>query len=173
MGNFMYGRDTSEDTVINFDINRYLGRWFQIANLPLIYENDCNGAIADYSWNKELNGMRIINTCLVNNEEKRSREGIAFIEYNNKYDRSKLKVKFIDDGPKNDFYSWYYVLYTDYCNYSIVGSPCKKYLWILSREPKIPRCDFIKLCDFVLNKGYCLDSLQTSYDSVYNCKHSK
>ena len=147
----------------NFVLNKYLGRWYEIAKKPFPMEKDCNFAEANYTWSPEENVMLIRNTCLDENRNvKRESLGRARIpDMNNK---SRLKVKF--SGPD----AWpgegdYVVLYSDYDKYAIVGGG--PFLWILSRQMKIPKEDVPMLLNKVKSFGYDPDKVMSNRRLLY------
>ena len=154
----------------NFDIPRYLGRWYEIAKLGTIpFEKDCVFATADYSLlSASTNKLIIKNTCLdANRDIIRVSVGEARIPDMN--DKSKLKVKFLE-MPSTILESNYYCYWTDYLNYSIVGSPGfeeVKYLWILSRRPTIPKEDIPFLLEKVKEFGYDPDLVMANSHVIY------
>lgn len=120
------------ETVESVDIQKYLGKWYEIALLPNSFEEGCHCTTAEYSL-LDSETIRVVNTC---NEDSADGEvdqanGKAFIvegSYN-----SKLKVQFF--WPfKGDY--WILELDKDYKNV-LVGSPSREYLWILSRSPQL------------------------------------
>jgi apolipoprotein D and lipocalin family protein len=147
---------------MNFNLERYLGTWYEIAKIPFKWEIGCTFAKANYSWDSVNNVMLVRNDCLDENRNlKYSRSGYAYIE--NVNDMSKLRIKF-NDGLPADPEGYYWVLYTDYDNYAIVsGGPVEKnYLWILSRTPTIPKEDARWLLNKVETFGYNPNKLLTN-----------
>ena len=140
------------ETEKDFDISRYLGQWYEIGKLPFPFEKDCYYAEAFYEWDEKNQYMLIRNSCLDKNR-KVIRESLGRARVPDPNDKSKLKVKFF--GPD----AWpgegdYYVIYTDYDNYSIVGDSERRFLWILSRTKKIPKEDVPMLLFKVKDAGY-------------------
>ena len=116
------------------NIERYMGTWYEIARYENRFEKGCIGATATYT--KSDTGMDVINRCLneqgtITNEAK----GRAYVV--EKSDNTKLRVSFF--WP---FYGDYWVikLGNEY-QYSVVGEPSRKYLWILSRNKKLSEKD--------------------------------
>ena len=131
-------------TVKNFDVGRYMGRWYEVAKIPFVWEVGCEYATADYSWDEEKQVIHVKNTCYDENKTvKRVSKGVARIPDPN--DPSKLIVTF-EENPNDS--GDYFLNFTDYTQYAIVGSPTKSYVWILSRTPTIPKKDL----PFLLNK---------------------
>lgn len=115
-----------------FDINRYLGKWYEIARLDFKFEKNLNNTTAEYSL-KPNGTIKVINRGYnyVSKEWKQSVGKAKFASSNNE---ARLKVSFF--GP---FYAAYNViaLDPDY-RYAMVAGKNLEYLWILSREKTIP-----------------------------------
>lgn len=110
------------------DLNRYLGRWYELGSYPNPFQEGCSATHADYSLPPE-GGLRVLNSCrkggLTGKEE--IAEGRAEIVEGS--GNAKLKVSFF--GP---FYGDYWVLdHAPDFSWSIVGEPSGRYLWLLSR----------------------------------------
>jgi apolipoprotein D and lipocalin family protein len=142
-----------QKTIKPFDPQRYSGKWYEIARYDnLIYERYCYGAIAEYEWNSNKEILGVKNTCIgPNNESIRESYGSATIR--NQNEPGKLVIQFQDMGPV-DTRGDYWVHWTDYDRYSIVGSPSGTYLWILSRYNRVPVTDLKFLLDKVCEFGY-------------------
>ena len=113
-------------------VDRYLGRWYEIARYDNGFEKDCEGVTADYSLNDD-NTIKVVNTChkFAPDGEASTGDGEAYIVDGS--DNAKLRVSFF--GP---FYGDYWVLnHADDYSWSIVGEPSGRYLWILSRTATI------------------------------------
>jgi apolipoprotein D and lipocalin family protein len=118
--------------VENFDVSRYLGKWYEIARLDHSFERGMERVTAEYSL-REDGGIRVINSGYsTKSGERRVAEGKAFFVS----DRTKghLKVSFF--GP---FYGSYVVFELDQAGYeyAFVTSYDRSYLWLLSRKPEI------------------------------------
>ena len=124
------------ETVDHVDLERYMGRWYEIALIPNWFEKKCvSGATADYSLMK--NGMvRVVNRCMTSNGPSEV-VGVAWVV--DKESQSKLKVSFF---PLARYFKWfggdYYILFVDEnYTFAVVGSPSLKYLWLLARETTV------------------------------------
>ena len=112
------------------DLNRYLGRWYEIARYENRFERDCEGVTAEYTLRSD-GLIGVLNTCREHTPGGRARssEGRAKIVAGS--DNAKLRVSFF--GPF--FFGDYWVLdHADDYAWAIVGEPSGKYLWILHRE---------------------------------------
>lgn len=120
------------EPVGNFKLERYLGKWYEIARLDHSFERGLSRVSANYSMRSD-GGVKVINRGYsAENSRWKEAEGKAYFVENT--DLGYLKVSFF--GP---FYGAYIVFALDHENYqySLVSGPDKSYLWILSRSPKI------------------------------------
>ena len=120
------------EPVSNFQLNNYLGKWYELARIDFRQEKNLDNTTANYSLND--NGtVKVINKGynVVKNEWKEAKGKAKFRGEENV---GALKVSFF--GP---FYSGYNVLAIDKnYKYVLVGGKNLDYLWILSREKTIP-----------------------------------
>ncbi|MEN6318463.1 MAG: lipocalin family protein [Syntrophaceae bacterium] len=118
--------------VDNFKLERYLGKWYEIARLDHSFERGLTRVTADYSL-QDNGGVRVLNRgySLKENTWKEV-EGKAYFVKGS--DQGYLKVSFF--GP---FYGSYIVFELDHENYqyALVCGPKKSYLWILARVPEM------------------------------------
>lgn len=137
----------------NFNPFDYQGKWYEIARYPtLVWEQDCETAEANYVWDAENSQLLVENVCLDQYQKfKRSRTGRAKLV--DPMDKSKLMLKFTDGLPAGPE-SPYWVIRTDYVNYSIVSEPTKKFLWVLTREPDLYSEDIPYVKDAVRRLGF-------------------
>ena len=118
--------------VDNFNLEKYLGKWYEIARLDHSFERGATRVTADYSL-RDDGGVRVLNRGYSAKETSwKEAEGKAYFVKG--FDQGYLKVSFF--GP---FYGSYIVFELDHENYqySLVCGPDKSYLWILIRNPKI------------------------------------
>jgi apolipoprotein D and lipocalin family protein len=118
--------------VDNFKLERYLGRWYEIARLDHSFERGLSRVTADYSL-RDDGGVRVLNRGYSERDNTwKEVEGKAY--FVNGPEQGYLKVSFF--GP---FYGSYVVFDLDHENYqySLVCGPDKSYLWILARKSKI------------------------------------
>ena len=128
-----------EQVVAHLDLDKYSGKWFEIARKPLVWETACAFAEAMYDFDVKDNVMHVANVCLSENgHEMFRRTGVAHRA--DKNDTSgKLRLNFTDHMP-NDGESDYWVLFTDYTSFALVGNADKSKLWILSRTKNMSTC---------------------------------
>lgn len=116
------------EPVSPFELERYLGKWYEIARLDHSFERGLTEVTATYSM-REDGGVRVINQGVDENGESSLAEGKAY--FTGDSNRAALKVSFF--GP---FYGGYNVamLDEDY-SMSLVIGPNTDYAWILARSP--------------------------------------
>ncbi len=114
------------------DLDRYLGRWYEIARLENSFEKNCEGVTADYS-RRDDGRIKVVNACRVGAPDGKIRAAEGKARIADAATNAKLEVSFF--GP---FWGDYWILdLTDDYSRSIVGEPSGRYLWILSRTPTI------------------------------------
>ena len=125
------GIPSGTQAITGFELDRYLGQWYEIARLDHSFERGLECVTANYSL-RDDDGVRVINRGY-NAEEQAwdEAEGRAyFIEEKNV---GRLKVSFF--GP---FYGGYNILALDAdYQWALVSGPNRDYLWILSRSPQM------------------------------------
>jgi lipocalin len=129
-----------------FDLNRYLGKWYEIARLPAWFEKDMTHVTATYTLKK--NGM-----VRVENAGKKNRKPKVAIG----------KAKFASEANvgflKVAFFLWFYADYkiidldTAGYQYAMVGSSYD-YLWILCRKSKLDQKIFNTLIEKAQKLGF-------------------
>lgn len=118
--------------VTGFDLNRYLGTWYEIARLDHSFERGLQNVSAEYTL-KPDGDIAVFNRGY-NTTEKRweAEEGNAKFVGDPRL--GSLKVSFF--GP---FYGGYHILALDHdYRYAMLTGPSRKYLWILAREQTLP-----------------------------------
>ncbi len=115
-----------------FYVEKYLGKWYEIARLDFKYERDINNTTAEYSLRDD--GKIKVDNKGYNTKTKEWKQAIGKAKFVGDKNVAMLKVSFF--GP---FYSGYNVIAIDTgYNYALVAGKNLKYLWILSRETTIP-----------------------------------
>lgn len=135
-----------------FQLDRYLGTWYEVARLDHGFERGLNRVTATYSL-RDDGGVRVINRGQDEQGEWREAEGRAYFVGDS--DEGRLKVSFF--GP---FYGGYNVidLDPDY-QLSLVTSYNHDYLWILSRSPNPPKEKVDALIAKAKGLGFATDRL--------------
>lgn len=118
--------------VDNFELEKYLGEWFEIARLDHSFERGLTRVTAEYGLRKD-GGVRVLNRGFSAGENTwKEAEGKAYFVKGS--DQGYLKVSFF--GP---FYGSYIILELDRKDYqyALVCGPNRSYLWILARTPEM------------------------------------
>lgn len=113
--------------VTDFDLNRFLGNWYEIARFDHKFERGMEQTMASYTL-RDDGKVDVLNSGMKNGKASQAK-GVAKLTDN----PALLRVSFW--GP---FYSDYRVMLIDEdYQYALVGSGSDDYLWILSRSPQI------------------------------------
>jgi apolipoprotein D and lipocalin family protein len=118
--------------VREFELQRYLGTWYEIARLDHAFERGLEQVTATYSM-RDDGGVRVLNRgYAVDQREWMEAEGKAY--FVRRADEGYLKVSFF--GP---FYGSYVIFDLDkeHYQYAFVCGPNKSYLWLLARTPAV------------------------------------
>ena len=141
----------SLEVVPHVELEKYLGKWYEIAHLPAKFQEGCNETTATYTLLKD-GSISVLNQCIKNGKIKQAKGKAKVVDKNS---NAKLKVTFF--WP---FYGDYWIikLGNDY-DYSVVGTPNRKYLWILSRTPQMDDKLYSQLIEYVKSKGFEVNKL--------------
>jgi apolipoprotein D and lipocalin family protein len=140
--------------VEGFELDRYLGTWYEIARLDHSFERGLTKVTATYSM-RDDGGVKVINKGFdVKKNEWDEAEGKAY--FVGEPSIGRLKVSFF--GP---FYGGYNIFELDKENYqySLVCGPDKSYLWILARDPNFDKKEIDRLVSKAKSLGFDTDSL--------------
>ena len=141
-------------TVTGFELERYLGTWYEIARLDHRFERGMTNVTANYSLQDD-GGVRVINRGF-DTAKKDWREAIGKAYPVGDPSSGRLKVSFF--GP---FYGGYNIIELDKQDYqyALVSGPNFSYLWILSRSPKLERTVLAQLVQQAQQLGFDTSSL--------------
>lgn len=140
--------------VSGFELDRYLGRWYEVARLDHSFERGLSKVTADYSM-REDGGVRVLNKGYSAAEDKWDEaEGKAYFIEDTQ--TGHLKVSFF--GP---FYASYVIAELDQVNYeyAFITGPDTDYLWLLSRTPEIDQTTRARFIKFAQAKGFATQEL--------------
>ncbi|MEE4239905.1 MAG: lipocalin family protein [Desulfopila sp.] len=137
----------------NFELNRYLGTWYEIARLDHSFERGLEQVTANYSLRPD-GGVRVINRgYLPDKNIWKEAEGKAF--FVRSPEEGYLKVSFF--GP---FYASYVIFYLDNAyQHAWITSGDTSYLWFLSRTPTVSREMLQDFMDVATSLGFATDTL--------------
>ena len=125
------GKPAGVEPVDDFELDRYLGKWYEIARLDHSFERGMQNVTAEYSM-RDDGGVRVLNR--------------GYLTADGEWDQSEGKAYFVEDeatgylkvsffGP---FYGSYVVFELDEAyRYAFVSGPDTSYLWLLARQPTV------------------------------------
>lgn len=129
------------------DAARYVGNWYEIRRMPTPRETQCICSSAYYSADPEVDWIYVDNTCQLADGTSYHAIGRA-IKQNEEL--TKLKVYFTPTYGGN---YWVLDLANDY-SYVMVGEPCRKSLFILSRQTTLAQDILDRLISKAQSIGY-------------------
>ena len=119
-------------TVAAVDLGRYAGKWYEIAAFPMFFQRQCVGdTTAEYALRSD-GDISVVNRCRTEDGFDEASAKAWPVEGGG---NARLKVQFF--WPFRADY-WVIGLDADY-RWAVVGNPERKYLWILSRTPRLPK----------------------------------
>lgn len=162
------GNESGKIVAINdFAVDKYMGKWFEIARLPAYFEKRCVAPIT-IEYTHKGDEIQITNSCATLSGDLYTRDGIAYLSESNLNGDGRLVV--------TSFPAWlrwthlglsdYWVIYAD-ASYTMVASPDKKYLWIFSREETPALEDIQRLISLAEKQGFDISKLIFNYPSYY------
>jgi apolipoprotein D and lipocalin family protein len=136
------------------DLSRYVGEWFEIARFPNRFQRQCLGDVRAVYAIRQDGRLDVVNRCRTNEGVTEAR-GVARIV--DSKTAAKLKVRFAPailaflPAVWGDY--WVVGLAPDY-SWATVGSPDRKYLWILGRAPAIGTEPYAAALEAATSNGY-------------------
>jgi len=119
--------------VTNFEAEKYLGKWYEIARIDSRFEKGLSKVTAEYT-RRDDGGIKVVNRGYKAKDGK-WKDAVGKAYFVDGADTGHLKVSFF--GP---IYGPYVVFDLDEnYQYSFVTNHNKKYLWLLARNPQIPQ----------------------------------
>lgn len=148
------GAPDGVEVVTDFELNRYLGTWYEIARLDHRFERGLSRVTANYSM-RDDGGVSVVNRGYqISSEEWEEATGKAY--FVGAPDIGQLKVSFF--GP---FYGGYNIMELDKDDYqyALVAGPDRSYLWILARSPKLDKETLDALVNIAKNANFPIEEL--------------
>jgi len=147
-------------TVEYVDLNRYVGTWHEIARYPNSFQKGCLDSTASYVL-REGGDIQVVNSCR-DAEDGRTRQAKGRAWVVDKTTNARLKVSFF--WPFRGDY-WIIDLGTEY-EYAVVGTPNRKYLWVLSRTPVMDDAVYAAIMERVRQLGFDPGRVVREADSI-------
>ena len=156
---------TSQDlpTQPNVDLNRYAGTWHEQARLPASFQKDCVGDVkAEYALQPD-GTISVTNQCRKDDGSIKVANAEGRIAKSGEMeDPARLEVRFAPEWT-----SWLPMVWGDYWiirlegdyEYSLVGTPDRKYLWVLSRADDADPAVVQELLDYAGTLGFPVEEV--------------
>ena len=148
------GVPTNVSPVQDFELPRYLGKWYEIARFDHSFEEGLSNVTATYTM-RDDGGVSVINRGYSAEEGSWDEaQGKAYFVGNSS--TGHLKVSFF--GP---FYASYVIMQLDKQDYqyALITGPDKDFLWILARSPNISKATVEALVQTAKDAGYDTNKL--------------
>jgi apolipoprotein D and lipocalin family protein len=145
------------------DLSRYMGKWYEIARLPMWAQRKCVTSTAEYRL-LDSGDVGVRNACVTTAGDSISIDGVATVV--DREQRAKLNVVF--DQWAARLVAWltssehgnYWILRIDPdYHWVVVGTPDREYLWILSRNPALAESTYQELLAFSRQLGFPTERL--------------
>ncbi len=147
-------------TVELVDLSRYAGTWYEIARLPMWFQRHCINSKAIYSSRSD-GAVGVHNECVTQSGGVEQAEGVATVVDA----RTKARLTVVFDnwfarlfGSSREGNYWILDLGPEYRT-AIVGTPDRRYLWILSRTPQLEETTYRRLVERAQQLGYPVSDL--------------
>ena len=150
------GSVTPIQTVEQVDLQRFMGDWYVIANIPTPFEKGAHNAVESY----QLNDKGEIQTTFTFRKDS--------FDGKEKVMRPKGVVRDASnaDWGMQFWFTWpfkaeYKIIYlTDDYGQTVVGRSKRDFVWIMARQPSIPDTDYAAILEFVAEQGYDVSKIQ-------------
>lgn len=139
------------------DLTQYAGKWYEIASVPTIFQKGCRCTTAEYKAME--NYMAVKNTCVKNSSDIVTKLAKAYPISG--AHNTRFKIEFFKPF-KHDY--WIYYVSQNY-QYAIVGTPNKKRVWLLARQPVISAQQYQLLKNKIAAEGFSLKHLKDTDQS--------
>jgi len=149
-------KNKEQDLVAYVDLQRFMGDWYVIANIPTPFEKGAVNAIETYVWNDEKEivevSFRYRKDHPQGKEKHMTQKGFIHDRQSNAEWRVQplwpLKLGYLIIDLAEDY------------SYTVIGVPNRKYLWIMARDSSLPQEIYQTILEKVEAQGYDLDKLQ-------------
>jgi apolipoprotein D and lipocalin family protein len=147
-------------TVASVDLSRYAGTWYEIARLPMWFQRHCVDSKAIYSSRPD-GAVGVHNECVTKSGGVEQAEGVATVV--DAKTNARLTVVFDNwfarlFGSSREGNYWILDLDPEYRT-AMVGTPDRRFLWILSRTPQLDEATYGRLVERAQQFGYPVSDL--------------
>ena len=141
--------------VENFDVERYMGTWYEIARLPQWFERNMYNVEAEYTLQPD-GTVKIKNTGVRDGQVKVA-EGVARF-------KAWKQIGLLEVSFNQHFYSDYRIIrLADDYHYAIVTGKKKDSLWILARKKELPQKELDEILSYLLGLDFDISKLEYSW----------
>lgn len=163
------------EVVPQLDIQKYAGRWYEVARFPNRFQNKCVGDVtAEYTPQPD-GRIAVVNRCRTRDGEMDDAEGVARPLKDGP--AAALEVRFAPSFLSflpNVWGDYQVLALDDAYTYSLVGTPDRKYLWVLSRTPSLDEGTYKKLIEVAAGQGFDTNKLvKTQQGASDKTEHSR
>ena len=143
------------ETVSEIELQKYTGKWYEIARLPNSFEKGLVCVSANYEL-RDDGRIGVTNAGRKENDisKVKSIHGKAWIP--DKSEPGRLKVRFF--WPFSGEYCIFY-LDKEHYQYALVGNSSRKFMWVLSRTPQMDESLYLELMTIAQENGFATDRL--------------
>ena len=147
-------------TVASVDLARYAGTWHEIARLPMWFQRHCVDSKATYTVRND-GAIGVRNECVTDTGGHDEVEGVATVV--DPGTNTRLRVVFDNFfarlfGSSREGNYWILALDADYQT-AMVGTPDRRYLWILSRSRQLDETAYTRLVEQARRLGFPVSEL--------------
>lgn len=141
--------------VTKVELNRYVGKWFEIARFANRFQDDCVANVTA-QYDKRADGeIDVTNRC--KEADGKIAEAVGRARIVDTVSNAKLKVRFAPE-----WLGWLPFLWADYWivdladdySFAAIGGPSRDYLWILSRSPTMSATTYEALVNRLTAQGF-------------------
>lgn len=145
------------------DLNKYMGKWYEQARLPNRFQRDCVGDVqADYVM-AVPGSITVTNRC--QGKDGKVKEAVGEGRLSRRVSPATPSILQVRFAPR--WLSWMPMVWGDYWimkidgdyQYSLVGTPDRQYLWVLSRDKQADQTAVKGLLDYAASQGFAVDEV--------------
>lgn len=144
---------TPPPTVAQVDLDRYVGTWYEVARIPNRFQQQC---VADTTaqYARRADGMiEVVNRCRTDDGRYDEARGVARVVDTGS--NARLEVSFFELFGWRPVWGDYWVLeLAPNYEYALVGTPDRRYGWLLARSPTLPDATRTRLDARMRDLGY-------------------
>lgn len=122
--------------VASVDVERYMGKWYEIARYPTSFQKNCEGVTAEYAL-RDDGRVDVTDTCAFGTKDGAPRSATAIARVMEGSNGARIFVNFAPVPlPAGRGNYWIIHLDADYTR-AVIGEPSGRFLWLLSRTPAV------------------------------------